>query len=196
MFIVFSLLLKVRLLKCHPYNKVSTMLEAAILIVFPFAMANAATSDMLTMTIANRVSIVLIASFALLAPFTGMAWSVYAMHFVAMATVLAVCFGLFAIGVMGGGDAKLMASTSLWIGFNIHLLEYLVIGSFIGGILTLLILRFRGSSMVVYGGHIEFLRKMGEPKGKIPYGIALGLAGLFIFPETSLAQWVIERIAA
>jgi prepilin peptidase CpaA len=172
------------------------MLEAAILIIFPFAMANAATSDLLTMTIANRVSIILIASFAILAPLTGMAWPVYGMHFVALALVLVVCFGLFALGVMGGGDAKLMAATSLWIGFNLHLVEYLVIGSFFGGILTLLILNFRGSSMAVYGGNIEFLRKMGEPKGKIPYGIALGLAGLFVFPETSLAQWVIERMAA
>ena len=171
------------------------MLEAAILIIFPFAMAHAATSDMLTMTIANRVSIILIASFALLAPLTGMDWSVYGMHFLAMAIVLAICFCLFAIGVMGGGDAKLMASTSLWIGLNIHLIEYLVIGSFIGGILTLMILRFRGSSMAVYGGQVEFLRKMAEPKGKIPYGIALGLAGLFVFPETTMAQWVIERMA-
>ncbi len=172
------------------------MLEAAILIIFPFAMAHAATSDMLTMTIANRVSIVLIASFAVLAPLTGMAWSVYGFHFLAMAIVLAACFGLFALGVMGGGDAKLMASTSLWIGLNMTLLQYLVIGSFIGGILTVLILRFRGSTLAVYGGRIDFLSKMAEPKGKIPYGIALGLAGLFVFPETSLARWVIERLAA
>jgi prepilin peptidase CpaA len=171
------------------------MLEAAILIVFPFAMAHAATSDMLTMTIANRVSIILIASFAVLAPMTGMAWSVYAMHFLAMGIVLAVCFALFAIGVMGGGDAKLMAGTSLWIGFNIVLIQYLVIGSFIGGLLTLLILAYRRSPMAVYAGQIEFLSKMGQAKGKIPYGIALGLAGLLVFPETSLAQWVVERIA-
>ncbi len=48
------------------------MLIAAILIVFPFAMANAAVSDMLSMTIANRISIILVASFLVLAPLTGM----------------------------------------------------------------------------------------------------------------------------
>lgn len=172
------------------------MLEAAILIVFPFAMAFAATSDMLTMTIANRVSLVLVAGFALLAPFTGMAWIDYAMHFVAMAVVLAVCFGLFACGVMGGGDAKLMAASALWIGLNINLLQYFVVGSLFGGILTLLILRYRSSNLTVYASQFEFLHKMAEPKGKIPYGMALGLAGLFVFPETSMAQWVIERVAA
>ncbi|MGL4490598.1 MAG: A24 family peptidase [Rhizobiaceae bacterium] len=170
------------------------MLEAAILIVFPFAMAHAATSDLLTMTIANRVSIILIASFAVLAPLTGMDWLTYGMHFAAMIAVLAVCFGLFAAGVMGGGDAKLMASTSLWIGLNIYLIQYLVIGSLIGGLLTLLILKYRASAVSVYGGQIEFLRKMGEPKGKIPYGIALGLAGLVVFPETTMAQWVINSL--
>jgi prepilin peptidase CpaA len=172
------------------------MLEAAILIIFPFAMANAATSDLLTMTIANRVSIVLIAAFALLAPFTGMDWYTYGMHFLAMGLVLAFCFTLFAFGVMGGGDAKLMSATALWFGFNIMLLQYLVIGSFFGGLLTLAILSFRGSVWAVYGSQVKFLHKMAEPKGKIPYGIALGTAGLLLFPETVLAQWVLERIAA
>jgi prepilin peptidase CpaA len=172
------------------------MLEAAILILFPFAMAHAATSDMLTMTIANRVSIVLICAFAVLAPLTGMALTDYMMHFAAMALVLTVCFGLFAMGVMGGGDAKLMASTSLWIGLNALLIQYLVIGSLIGGVLTIFILNFRGSYVAVYAARVEFLHKMSEPNGKIPYGIALGIAGLLVFPDTVLAQWVIERIAS
>ena len=44
---------------------------------------------------------------------------------------------MFAFGGMGGGDAKLMAATSLWIGFNLNLLGYLVISAAIGGVLTL-----------------------------------------------------------
>jgi prepilin peptidase CpaA len=88
-----------------------------------------------------------------------------------------------------------MASTSLWIGLNIHLMEYILYGSLIGGLLTVMILAYRGSSMAVFAGRVEFLRKMADPKGKIPYGIALGLSGLCVFPETTLAQWVIERLA-
>ncbi len=59
------------------------MLEAVIFVVFPFCMVYAAVSDALSMTIANRVSLLLIATFAIAAPLTGMAWDVYAWHFAA-----------------------------------------------------------------------------------------------------------------
>ena len=64
---------------------------------------------MLSMTIANRVSVILVATFAIVAPLTGMAWSDFAWHLAAGGLVLVVTFALFALGGMGGGDAKLMA---------------------------------------------------------------------------------------
>src|SRR5690606_28754418 len=101
------------------------MLEAFIFVVFPFCMLFAAVSDALSMTIANRVSLVLAGAFVVLAPLTGMAWEDIGLHVAAGAAVLAVTFGLFALGGMGGGDAKLLAATSVWMGFNICLLQYL-----------------------------------------------------------------------
>jgi prepilin peptidase CpaA len=171
------------------------MVEAAILVVFPFAMLHAAISDMLSMTILNRVSLLLIGAFAVIAPMTGMASGEVLMHFAAFALVLAVCFCLFASGVMGGGDAKLLAATSLWFGMSMDLMEYLLISSLLGGVLTLMILQFRGSAVAVYAGQIEFLRRIGDSKEKIPYGIALGVGGLLMFPDSWMAEWVIQRLA-
>src|SRR5690606_40457516 len=99
------------------------MLEAAILVVFPFCMLFAAISDMVSMTIANRVSILLVAAFVVLAPLTGMQWQAIGLHLAAGAAVLAVTFSMFALGGMGGGDAKLLAATSVWMGFGILLIE-------------------------------------------------------------------------
>ena len=48
------------------------MIEAAILVVFPFAMLHAAISDLLSMTILNRVSLLLVGTFMIVAPLTGM----------------------------------------------------------------------------------------------------------------------------
>src|SRR4029453_2898000 len=79
-----------------------TMLEALIFVVFPFCMVFAAVSDMLSMTIANRVSMVLVVTFAAVAPLTGMDWATYGWHFAACGIVLAVTFGMFAFGGMGG----------------------------------------------------------------------------------------------
>ncbi len=171
------------------------MVEAAILVVFPFAMLHAAISDMLSMTILNRVSLLLVGTFAIVAPMTGMEFNQIMMHVAAFALVLTVCFCFFASGAMGGGDAKLLAATSLWFGMGMDLLVYLVVSSFFGGVLTLAILRFRGSPVAVYAGQFEFLRRIGDSKEKIPYGIALGIGGLTVFPDSWMAEWVIQRLA-
>ncbi len=172
------------------------MLEALIFVVFPFCMLFAALSDMLSMTIANRVPLLLIAVFALVAPFTGMEWSAYGMHFAAGALVLSITFALFAIGGMGGGDAKLMAATALWMGFNMHLLEYLVISTALGGLLTLGILLYRGSALAVFTRHSQFLQHFADEAKGIPYGIALGAGGLLAYPDSPLMVWALSRIAS
>ena len=172
------------------------MLEALIFVVFPFCMVFAAVSDTLSMTIANRVPLLLLAVFAVVAPLTGMEWVAYGWHFAAGAVVLAATFGLFALGGMGGGDAKLLSATAVWLGFNFHLIEYLVVSAFIGGALTLAILTYRGSALAVYTGRNMFLRNFADAKGGIPYGIALGIGGLVSYPNSPLMAWALERLAA
>jgi prepilin peptidase CpaA len=172
------------------------MTEAVILVIFPFCMVYAAVSDMLSMTIANRVPVILAASFLLIAPFTGMDWGVYGMHFAAGALVLAVSFGLFAMGVMGGGDAKLLAATALWFGLGFNLIEYMVAASFFGGVLTLALLAFRSSMVSNVVVNNLFLRHFADKKAGIPYAIALGLGGLITYPNSALMQWALQRLAS
>ena len=171
------------------------MLEALIFVVFPFCMLFAAISDMLSMTIANRVPVLLLAVFALVAPLTGMDWATYGWHFAAGALVLAVTFGLFALGGMGGGDAKLLAGTAVWMGFNPHLVEYLVISTFIGGLLTLAILLYRKSPLATYTSHNPLLRHFADDTTGVPYGIALGIGGLLTYPDSPLMVWALARLA-
>ena len=172
------------------------MLEALIFVVFPFCMVFAAVSDMLSMTIANRVSVLLVAVFAIVAPLTGMDWTTFGWHFAAGGLVLAVTFALFAIGGMGGGDAKLLTATAVWMGFSIPLVEYLVYSAFIGGVLTVATLAYRGSALAVFTGRNMFLRNFADGDRGIPYGVALGLGGLLTFPSSPLMAWAMERLTA
>jgi prepilin peptidase CpaA len=172
------------------------MLEALIFVVFPFCMLFAAISDMLSMTIANRVPVLLVVVFALVAPLTGMEWAAFGWHFAAGALVLAVTFGLFAMGGMGGGDAKLLAATAVWMGLNIQLVEYLLVSTFIGGLLTLAILVYRKSPLAVFTGRNPFLRHFADETTGVPYGIALGLGGLLTYPDSPLMVWALTRLAA
>lgn len=171
------------------------MLVAAIFVIFPFCMAFAAVSDLLSMTIANRVSIILVAGFAILAPLSGMDWQVFAMHFAAMAVVLAVTFTLFAVGGMGGGDAKLMAATALWMGFGFTLIEYLLYSAVYGGLLTILIVVFRNSPVSSLAINNVLLRNLADRKTGIPYGIALGIGGLTAFPHSPLMVWALGQLS-
>jgi prepilin peptidase CpaA len=162
------------------------MLDLARLLVFPALMAFAAASDLFTMTISNRVSLALVAAFLVLAPLSGIGLEQILSHFGAAAIVLVVAFGCFAMGWMGGGDAKVLAASSLWFGFA-HLLEYLLYASVFGGALTLLLLQFRQWPLpVMLAGQAWLLRLHAKESG-IPYGIALTIGALMIYPET---DWV------
>ncbi|OJU49281.1 MAG: peptidase [Mesorhizobium sp. 61-13] len=172
------------------------MLEALIFVVFPFCMVFAAVSDMLSMTIANRVSLLLLGTFVVIAPLTGMAWTDFGWHLAAGAMMLTVTFALFALGGMGGGDAKLMAATAVWMGLDMALVQYLVTAAVIGGLLTLAILTFRSSMLAPITKANMFLRHFADDKTGVPYGIALGVGGLIVYPQTPLMIWALERLAA
>jgi prepilin peptidase CpaA len=172
------------------------MLEAAILLIFPPCMLYAAISDAVSMTISNWVSVILVVSFALIAPFTGMDWASYGWHFLAFATVLVVTFIMFAAGGVGGGDAKLMAATALWIGFNYNLLNYLVVSTFVGGLLAIVIVTYRKSPLANLTARTALLRHLSDSSAGIPYALALATGGLTAFAGSPLGAWALARISS
>lgn len=167
------------------------MITAAVLVVFPMCMAMAAFSDLLTMTIPNRLSIVLIAAFVAIFPFTGGSLYDFGMHFAAGGAVFAACFALFAFGIMGGGDAKILTASALWFGFNESLYIYLIYVSIFGGFLSMLILLMRSNMnlILVYG--LPVPQTMLHAK-KVPYGIAIGAAALTAYPSAPLVKSVLS----
>jgi prepilin peptidase CpaA len=162
------------------------ILDIARLLLFPALMAFAAASDLLTMTISNRVSLALAAGFFTLAVLSGMGIHDILSHLGAGATVLAVGFACFAMGWIGGGDAKVAAGAALWFGFS-HLLSYLLYASLFGGALTLLLLQFRQWPLPYPFAGQAWLLKLHAKEGGIPYGIALAIGALVVYPET---EWI------
>ena len=154
------------------------------LLLFPVLMAFAASSDLLTMTISNRLSLALAGSFFLLTIVIGMSLPAIGMHLAAAALVLAVCFGFFSMGWMGGGDAKLAAATTLWFGFD-YLLDYLIYASLFGGALTLLLIQFRKLPLPEALARESWILRLHEAGGDVPYGIALAAAALTVYPKTA-----------
>ena len=159
------------------------ILDIALLFVFPAAMAMAAAMDLFTMTIPNRISLALVAGFLVLAPLNGLGLTEMAIHLGIGLGMLAVGLLLFIPGWIGGGDAKLFAAASLWIGLD-QLLTYAVYASLLGGALTIGLIMLR--TLPVPFGLIKYgwLARLHDSNNDIPYGIALAVAGLLVYPHT------------
>src|ERR1043166_4698930 len=165
----------------------SMLSDAARLLLFPALMAFAASSDLFTMTISNRVTLILTAWFFALALYTGMNLETVMWHTAAALVVLVVTFTFFACGWIGGGDAKLAAATALWLGFD-QLLNYLVIASLLGGVLTLAIMRFRLMPLPALLAEQEWAKRLHRMDAGVPYGIALAIAALWVYSDTAFMK--------
>jgi prepilin peptidase CpaA len=162
------------------------ILDIARLSLFPALMAFAAASDLFTMTISNRVPLALVAGFLLLALLSGMSGTDILVHLAAGGSVLMVAFGCFAMGWVGGGDAKLAAGAALWFGFA-ELMNYLLYASLFGGALTILLLQLRQWPLPYVLTSQVWLTRLHAKESGIPYGIALAIGALAIYPQTA---WV------
>ncbi len=164
------------------------MLPLFITLIFCGTMLYAALSDLLFMKISNIACLFLALSFILLAPLAGLPFQTIMLHLAVGAITLAICFGLFLLNAMGGGDAKLIAATAIWTGFSFSLGQYLLISAIAGGILTLCILLMRKIINRDKIKNITFLYRLSDPAKGIPYGIALAIAGLWVFPLLSITD--------
>lgn len=161
------------------------MINAGVLVIFPMLVAFGGVSDLLTMTIQNRVSVLLAAGFVVLAFAVGMSPADWGTHLLGMAVVFLPCFVFFACGWMGGGDVKFIGAIALWIGFTPELAGFVFLVAIYGMLLTFGLLRLK-STVYVPGPLMRqewFARLQDETTG-IPYGIAIAIAGLQIYPAT------------
>src|SRR5262245_61584231 len=117
-------------------------LQLLAAMVFPLLMAFAASSDLLTMRISNTLMAILVLGFFVIAFAVQLPLQQIGIHVGLAFGVLAVGFAFFAFGWIGGGDAKLAAATTLWIGLGV-MLPYLIYAALLGGALTLLLLAVR-----------------------------------------------------
>jgi len=159
------------------------LIDAIRLLLFPALMAFAASSDLFTMTISNKLSLALVAAFFLLVIVTGMGFAAIGMHLAAAVLVLVVAFLLFTQGWIGGGDAKLAAAAALWFGFG-YLLDFLVYASLLGGGLTLVLIQFRRLPLPGLLARQHWIMRLHDKAGGVPYGIALAAAALIVYPKT------------
>lgn len=139
--------------------------------IFAGLLVFAAWSDFKQFIIPNRIPLCLLALYPAYVMTAGPAvdWPI---ALAIAAGVLAVGLGLYAVQWMGGGDVKLIAATTLWAGPEFAV-QLLLLTTIAGGVLSLTVILWANYSWVVG-------MSSGEVIKKIPYGIAVAGAGLFV----------------
>jgi prepilin peptidase CpaA len=166
------------------------LLALLVLSPLPLLLIVAAIKDATTMTIPNWISLAIAGAFLVTAPFALEVGAIGANALTA-AGVLAAGFAMFSLNWIGGGDAKLLAAAALWMGLP-GLPDFLIWTGIFGGGLSLGLLGAR--QIVVYLPIAPVQGALGrllEPKGDIPYGLAIAAGGLAAFPQSAIFSAIV-----
>jgi prepilin peptidase CpaA len=156
-----------------------------LLSILPCLVIAAGLYDLTTMTIPNWISGALIVGFFPAALAVGMPPMTVALH-VGMAVAALVCGMLmFALRWLGGGDAKLMAAAMLWLGLTGSLM-FMLYTAVAGGLFCLILMGLRANIGPFLFGAPAWATRLLEPKGDIPYGVAIAAGALLAFPSSGL----------
>ena len=145
--------------------------------LYPIALFWAAVSDLATMTIPNRLTLGLAVIFVPVALLSHLSLTGWGIHLGLGLAGLVIGMMLFALRFMGGGDAKLIAAASLWLGFQGVIALFLYTAIF-GGLLTLGLMALRQYFSLYAPKLPHWLGQHLEPRGGIPYGIAICAGGI------------------
>jgi prepilin peptidase CpaA len=152
----------------------------------------AAACDVATLTIPNKLNAAIAALFLVLALGIGTPVATIGWHVLAALCMLALWFGLFALNLIGGGDAKLAAAVSLWLGPAV-LLDWLLWTAVFGGLLGVAILLLR--AVPLPSRSPAWLARLHDRGNGLPYGVAIGGAAILVYPSSSIFD-AIMKIAA
>ena len=140
------------------------------------ALVAAAVGDIRSRTIPNWLTLTVAVAAV---PFWWLSgldlWPDVAVRIGVAAAVFAAFAAAFAIGMMGGGDVKLLGAVALWLPPG-AVLFLLVAMSLAGGALTLAMVARR-----------RFAR--GSAGIEVPYGVAIAFGGLWVIGERFLNQF-------
>jgi prepilin peptidase CpaA len=141
--------------------------EILVLVALPLLLAVAAGWDMASFTIPNFLNLALLAAFAAFAVAAGLSFPVIGWHLLAGVIALAIGFTLFALGHIGGGDAKLFAVVVLWLGLK-DSLPYALVASVFGGALALGLMLLRSWPLPVFLARQSWIMKLHDKQAGIP----------------------------
>ena len=147
---------------------------------FPCLLIYAAWHDISTMTIPNWVSIALAIAFVPAALACGLTAPQIGTHLAVGAATLLICATLFYLGIFGGGDAKVIAAASLWMGLA-GANRFVFCMAVAGGCLALLLIILRRMKI---SSERPWAKRLLSPTEGAPYAVAIAIGALLAAPSS------------
>jgi prepilin peptidase CpaA len=161
------------------------MAELLVVILLPLLLVASAGWDLASFTIPNFLNLAVVGAFLLFALAAGLSWPLIGWHLLAGLLGLGLGFTLFALGWIGGGDAKLFAGVALWLGFG-DLAAYALVASVFGGALTIAIMLLRQMPLPSLLARQGWFARLHDARSGIPYGVALASGAFFLLPSSEI----------
>jgi prepilin peptidase CpaA len=157
------------------------LVKTLILGSFAVLVVAAALKDLVSFTIPNWISASLALAFAPAALLAGMPLAGIGAGLAVGVGVFALAAGMFALGWVGGGDAKLMAAAALWVGLR-GLAPFAVYTALAGGLLAALLVAARSAWLrpFIEAGPV-WAKRLATPGEAAPYGVAIAIGALAAF---------------
>jgi len=159
------------------------MIELLLTVLLPAMVVLAGIGDFFTMRIPNWLNVVIALSVFPVAWLAGMPFEVFQWHLAAGTVVLVMGFGLFAAGVIGGGDAKLLAAVALWMGWP-QVVTFLVFTALAGGAIAILMKAWQVVRVEHEVKGATWLKQVLRAKLDLPYGVAIAAGCVVAYPHT------------
>ncbi len=164
------------------------MLQTLPLLIFPVLVIGAALKDLTSFTIPNWLNILLAAAFIVAAPAAGASFGLIGLNLAVGLAGLVIGMGMFALGWIGGGDAKLFAAVSLWLGWP-AVGPFLIGTTLAGGGLAICLLMLRTQLARAHTPAMgQWAERLATPGQPAPYGVAIAIGALWAFPACTLAE--------
>ncbi len=159
-----------------------------LLALFPAVVIVAALRDLTSFTIPNWISLAMAASFVPAALAAHPSIGILALSLGVGLAALLLGVIMFAVGWIGGGDAKLFAACALWLGWP-AVAPFVLYTSLAGGLLAVGLLWARNMAprQLILSGP-SWAKRLMQPNGDVPYGLAIAAGALLSFPGSALVH--------
>jgi prepilin peptidase CpaA len=163
-----------------------SFVQLLLLTAFPALVIVAGLRDAVSFTIPNWISIALALAYFPAALAVGVPLPDIGTSLALGFGALVIGMGMFAMNWIGGGDAKLLAAATIWIGLP-ALAPFLLITGVAGGALALFLLQARSGLLrpLMQQGP-AWVGRLATPGGDVPYGVAIAVGALASFPQSLL----------